>query len=105
MSDLIVTRPVTVLNTQGLHFRPADLLVKTATRFTSKIEIEREGQAVNAKSILDVMMLGATQGSKLILRACGDDAPQALDMLVELFENGFFEQDEEGAAAVPHPPC
>ena len=81
--------------------RPADLLVKTAARFSARIEIERDGQAVNGKSILDVLMLGAQQGCELVLRACGDDAEEALDKLVELFENGFFEADAEVVSPPP----
>jgi phosphocarrier protein HPr len=101
MTDEFLSRQVTVRNPQGLHMRPADLLVKTAARYSSKIEIEREGQAVNGKSILDVLMLGAQQGCELVIRACGDDADEALNKLVELFENGFFEADAEVASPPP----
>ncbi|MBX3423201.1 MAG: HPr family phosphocarrier protein [Pirellulaceae bacterium] len=69
--------------------RPADMLARTAAQFECLIEIEKDGQAVNCRSILDILTLGAQQGCQLFLRAAGADAQQAVDTLSELFENGF----------------
>ncbi|MFO0923677.1 MAG: HPr family phosphocarrier protein [Pirellulales bacterium] len=99
MSDPVLTRLVIVRNANGLHMRPADLLVKTANRYQSEIQIEREGQAVDCKSILGLLTLGATQGCELTIRVQGTDADEALTKIVELFDQGFFEADEEMAPA------
>lgn len=94
MSTKTITRCVIVRNPQGLHMRPANMLVQTACRFASNIQIERDGQGVDCKSILGVLTLGATQGIQLTLHARGEDAEEALDTLVELFNQGFHEEDE-----------
>ncbi len=86
---------VTVINEQGLHFRPADLLVRAANRFQSQIEIEKDGQSVDCRSIMGILTLGAAQGVQLSLRATGSDAAEALASLVELFARGFNESDSE----------
>lgn len=85
---------VTVRNPQGLHMRPADILVKTAGRFESDIRIEKMGQQVDCKSILGILTLGAVQGCELAIAANGPDAPQAIAEIVDLFERGFDELDE-----------
>ena len=82
---------VTVRNAQGLHMRPADLLVRTAGRFASNIVIERAGQRVDCKSILGILTLGATQGSELSIQADGPDAQQAISEIVGLFDRSFDE--------------
>lgn len=92
-------RTVTVRNKQGLHMRPADLLVKAAMRFESRIEIEKDGQVVDGKSILGLLTLGAQCGSTLQVRAHGKDADHAIGAVVELFEKGFFEVDQEAEHA------
>jgi phosphotransferase system HPr (HPr) family protein len=84
-----------VINEQGLHMRPADLLVRAASRFKSQIEIEKDGHAVDCKSIMGILTLGAAQGVQLSLRATGCDAEQALASLVELFEQGFNDSGSE----------
>lgn len=75
--------------------RPADLLVRTAARFQSRIEIEKDGQAVDCKSILGILTLAAGPGAELTLRAAGSDAAEALDCLAELFAQKFNEADSE----------
>jgi phosphocarrier protein len=97
MSDSHLQRNVTVRNSQGLHMRPADLLVKTAGRYACRIELEKDGQAVDCKSILGVLTLGAQHGSMLILRATGDDAAEAIEKLAELFDKGFLETESDAA--------
>jgi phosphocarrier protein HPr len=92
------SQTVTVLNRLGLHMRPADLLVRTANRFQSQIEIEKDGQAVDCKSILGILTLAAVQGTQLNLRAQGNDAAEAVQALSELFAQSFHESDSEVAS-------
>ncbi len=90
---LSAQKVVTVTNPMGLHFRPADMLSRAAARFQCMIEIEKDGQAIDCKSVLSILTLGAAQGTQLHLRANGQDAQQAVDVLSHLFENGFDETD------------
>ena len=92
MSDVSSHVLVTVQNPQGLHMRPADMLVKMAGRFTSNIVIERAGQQVDCKSILGILTLGATQGSELKIMADGPDAQQAIAEIAGLFDRSFDEE-------------
>ena len=91
MSNTPLHRTVTVCNTQGLHARPADLLVRLANQFESEIQIGKAGQYVDCKSILSILTLGAGQGTELPLSANGPDATLALQSICELFEAGFEE--------------
>ncbi len=81
----------TIVNKLGLHARASALLVKTASRFSSDIKIEREGVEVNGKSIMGIMMLAAAKGSAIRVRVEGADEAEALDTLGELINNGFGE--------------
>ncbi|MDH5423602.1 MAG: HPr family phosphocarrier protein [Gammaproteobacteria bacterium] len=86
-------REVTIINKLGLHARAAAKLVNVATKYKSHIEIEKEGQRVNGKSIMGVMMLAASQGSQILLLAEGDDANESLDEMVQLINNYFDEEE------------
>jgi phosphocarrier protein len=88
-SNSVVTRIVVVGNPQGLHARPAELFVKTASRYQARIEVIKEGQRVDGKSILNILTLAAVQGTQLRLEATGPDAQAALDALSGLFERNF----------------
>lgn len=88
MADQTAVRRVTVINPQGLHARPAHALVQLANKFEADIEIVKQGERVDGKSILSILTLAAVQGTQLVLRATGPDAEAALDALVELFEHG-----------------
>jgi phosphocarrier protein HPr len=79
-------------NKLGLHARASALLVKTATRFSSDIKIEREGVEVNGKSIMGTMMLAAAKGSTIVLKVDGSDAAEAFAAIGELIRNGFGEE-------------
>lgn len=84
---------ITVNHKVGLHARPAAIFVKTANQFKSDIQVEKEDRIVNAKSILSVLTLGVNQGSKIILKAEGEDADDALKALVDLIEDNFGENE------------
>lgn len=85
-------RIVTIRNRAGMHARPAALLVKTASRFTSQIYIEKDEERVNGKSIMGVITLGATYDSSLRIIASGPDEEAAVDAIGRLFENKFEEE-------------
>ena len=93
-----IEKVVTVINPMGIHMRPADMLTRAAGRFECEIEIEKDGQAFDCKSIMSILTLGACQGTQLNLRASGVDAQEAMDVLSELFDKGFDESDSEVAS-------
>lgn len=84
-------RRVVVANQLGLHARPAGVLAQMAQKFASEIYIECDGQEVDAKSILDLLTLAAAQGTRLDLKARGEDAEAALDRIEKLFKERFGE--------------
>ncbi len=88
---MMLERRVTVVNSHGIHARPAAEIVKCAAKFTSHITLVRDDLDVNAKSIMGVMMLAAECGSELMLRAEGADAEAALDALAALIAGKFGE--------------
>ncbi len=93
MSETTASRMTKVVSPQGLHMRTADLFVKAANRFDSKIEVIKDGQRAEAKSILDILSLGAAQGVQLCIEATGHDAQQALDVLARLIESDFADEE------------
>lgn len=93
MSNSKATCVVTVVNPQGLHARPADMLVKLANQYKSKIEIIRSRERVDCKSILALLTLAAVQGTELSVEADGDDAEAAIAAVTELFAQGFAENE------------
>jgi phosphotransferase system HPr (HPr) family protein len=85
------TKTVTLLNPQGFHARPAHMFMKLASQFHSQVEILKGNEIINGKSILDLLTLGAGNGTTLCLRAIGDDADAAVEALARLVETGFGE--------------
>jgi len=85
-------KDLTVINRLGLHARPAANFVRIASRYRSEIWVSKEGEEVNGKSIMGLMMLAAGQGSTLHLRCEGPDAAKALAELEELI-NARFNED------------
>jgi phosphocarrier protein HPr len=75
-----------------MHARVAAKLVKVATRFKSRIYFEKDGQEVNGKSLLGILTLACPKGSRLIVRAEGMDAPEAMAALGQLIESKFDEE-------------
>src|SRR3954468_17368748 len=96
MSDRTVTADVQVVNPHGMHLRPADLFVRTAMRFQSKVVVTFEGQQIDGRSIVELLMLAARKGTQLTISASGDDAEEALAALVQLVERGFDEMEDKG---------
>src|SRR3974390_463613 len=90
-SDFL-TREVTIINKLGIHARPAALFVKTANRFACEIFVEKDGEKINGKSIMGLMMLAAGPGSKVILHVRGADAPAAINELEALVKRKFDEE-------------
>lgn len=82
---------VQIVNKYGLHARPAAELVKLANRFAAEVWIRKDEVEVSGKSIMGVMMLAAECGSSVHVRARGEDAPAAVDALVQLIQNRFGE--------------
>ena len=87
----MVEKVIHVQNKLGIHARPAALLVRTASKFSSDIFLLKDGQEINGKSIMSVMALAAEYRSELIIRAVGDDEDQAVDKISKLFDNKFEE--------------
>ena len=81
-----------IRNKLGLHARAAALLVKTANNYAADITIEKDGIEVNGKSIMGILMLAASRGTKITLKVEGKDAAEALQTLGELIENKFGEE-------------
>ncbi len=87
-----VTKEFIIKNSNGLHARPAALFVKTSSRFQSEVWVEKEGERVNGKSIMGLMMLAAAQGTVLRVVAEGEDASDLLQALEALIEAHFGEE-------------
>ena len=86
-----VEKELTIVNRLGLHARPAAMFVRIASRHRAEIWVSKEGEEVNGKSIMGLMMLAAGQGSKLRIRCDGPDADKAMEELEELIKAGFNE--------------
>jgi phosphocarrier protein HPr len=82
---------VTIKNRLGMHARPAMSFVDIANTFKSDVRVSKGEQEVDGKSIMQMMMLAAGQGTALTIKAKGEDAQQALDALRDLVERGFDE--------------
>jgi phosphocarrier protein len=86
-----IEKELTVVNRLGLHARPAAMFVRIASRHRAEIWVAKEGEEVNGKSIMGLMMLAAGQGSKLRIRCDGPDADKAMEELEQLIKVGFNE--------------
>ena len=92
MSDAFVIT-VEVPNRLGLHARAAAKLVDIANRYEAQIEVSKDGQVADAKSIMGVLLLCGQRGATLTIRALGADAEDALEALRDLVTNGFGEAE------------
>ncbi len=88
-----IKKQLTIINKLGLHARAASKLVATASRFGSQIQINRNGQLADAKSIMSLLMLAASNGTQLEFIICGDDAEEALQHIETLINNRFDESE------------
>jgi phosphocarrier protein HPr len=86
-------RELLIENKLGLHARAAAQIVKTATAYTSKITLSKDGLEVDGKSIMGIMMLAAAKGSTVLLQAHGDDEDRATEGLAKLFHDKFGEKE------------
>jgi phosphocarrier protein HPr len=87
-----IQKEVTIVNKLGLHARPAAMFVRVANKHRAEIWVEKDGEQVNGKSIMGLMMLAAGQGSRLLITAEGADAQGALQELQDLVERRFDEE-------------
>ena len=89
----MVRATVEVPNRLGLHARAAAKLVNLANQYDSHVEVSKDGQVADAKSIMGVLLLCGHRGSRLTIEARGEDAEQAVDALRELVASGFGEAE------------
>jgi phosphocarrier protein len=88
----VADREFTILNALGLHARAAAQLVKLANRYKSDVSVECDGQRVNGKSIMGVLMLAAAQGARIQVRCEGEDAQRCLEEIAVLVNGKFGEE-------------
>jgi len=79
-----------VINDKGLHTRPSTELVKCATNFKAEVYLIYQDLVVNAKSLLGILTLAATRGSRIRIEAKGEDASEAVEEIIELARNKFY---------------
>jgi len=87
-----VSKLITIINKLGVHARPAALFAKTANQFKSDVFVEKDGETINAKSIMGLMMLAAGPGSKILVMAQGPDADAAVRAIEQLIADKFHEE-------------
>ena len=90
MSD-VVEKKILIQNELGLHARAATKLVQLATKYPCEITVSKDGHEVNGKSIMGVLMLVASKGTWVVLKAKGDKAQEAIDALSKLIDDKFGE--------------
>jgi phosphocarrier protein HPr len=91
MSGPPLRRTVEIINERGLHARASAKFVKAASAFNARVKVSRDGQTVDAQSIMGLMMLGAGPGSTVDIEAAGPDGQAALDALTQLIADRFHE--------------
>jgi phosphocarrier protein len=88
----MLVKKVRIKNKLGLHARAAVKFVNTANRFASSVRLEKDGQEIDGKSILGILTLAATQGTELIIKVTGRDEQAAMNALIKLIDNKFYEE-------------
>ena len=91
MADDQIEKSCTVRNKMGLHARPAALIVQTANKFACEVTLLKDGQNVNGKSIMGVLMLAAAKGTVVTVKTDGEQAKECAEAIAQLFEKGFNE--------------
>lgn len=99
MSGKPLQRTVTITNPMGLHLRPAAAFAKLASTFTGTVTVAKDDRRVNGKSLMELMLLAAEQGTSLTIEAAGADAEAALDALAEVL--GSPGEDDEDDPPLP----
>lgn len=90
MSDAVIhRRTVTVVNDQGLHFRPCQLIALAAQQHTGTVMLSRGATRADAKSLLELLTLAAERGTSLELEVSGTDHNGVMEKVCELFASGF----------------
>ena len=87
----MVEKQLTIINKLGLHARATAKLIGVTSNYSSRIQLIREGRAVDGKSIMSVMMLAASQGTELLVTAEGDDEHEAMGAIENLINDYFGE--------------
>ena len=87
----MLIQEITIVNRLGLHARAAAKLVRMANEYTCDIHLDKDGQVSNAKSVMEVLMLGATVGTSIKVSADGEKEDEALGAIVALFDARFHE--------------
>jgi phosphotransferase system HPr (HPr) family protein len=88
----LIQREVRIVNRLGLHARAAARFVHTANRFRSRITVARDGRTMDGKSILGILLLAASRGTRLLVSAEGEDEAPAVEALAALVDEGFGEE-------------
>ncbi|MBI2088232.1 MAG: HPr family phosphocarrier protein [Deltaproteobacteria bacterium] len=88
-----MVKKLEIKNKLGLHARAAALLVQTVNRFSAAVSIAKDGHVVDGRSIMGVLTLAATKGSKIQVEAKGKDAEEALRAIEKLVEKKFYESE------------
>jgi phosphocarrier protein len=91
MSKLI--KKLEIKNKLGLHARAAALMVQTVNKFSAQVTVSKDGQTADGRSIMGVLTLAATQGSKIQVEASGEDAERAIKAIEKLVESRFNENE------------
>jgi len=88
---MVISKEMQIVNRLGLHARAAAQLVKLANSFAADVTVEKDGERVNAKSIMGILMLAAVCGSTITVEATGEDAQTAMTAIEEMIRDGFGE--------------
>lgn len=89
MSEIVEEMVIT--NTLGMHLRPAQKFVQTVLKFQCEVHVKKDGQRVNAKSIMGLLTLAAAKGARITVVCDGDDAADAINAVRDLVDSGFGE--------------
>jgi len=88
-----IVKKLEIKNRLGLHARAAALLVQTVNKFSAQVSVSKDGQTADGRSIMGVLTLAATQGSKIHIEANGEDADKVVKALEKLLDNRFNESE------------
>ena len=88
---MVKSATLKIINKAGLHARASTRLVQSANKYRCEVTVSKDGQDVNGKSIMGVLLLVAAKGSTITITCDGDDAPACIDVLTQLVQTGFGE--------------